>query len=77
MNHGQSQSGTSTITDSVLIGTDYATAMAEQIRSAETLRLQTTFADAARGLYVAGVQVIETEGLLNLNIRSEKFVTYA
>ena len=77
VNHGQSQSGTSTITDSVLIGTDYATAMAEQIRSAETLRLQTTFADAARGLYVAGVQVIETEGLLNLNIRSEKFVTYA
>ena len=77
-NHGQSQTTTSgTTVDAVILGTDYATAMAEQIRSAEMMRLETTFADAVRGLYVAGVKVIETAGLLRLNLRTEKGVAYA
>lgn len=77
-NSGQSQTTASNVTtDAVLFGTDYATAGAEQIREAEQLRLQTTFADAVRGLHVSGWKVIEDEGLFRLNIRTTKGVSFA
>ena len=77
-NHGQSQSTASgTTTDDIIIGTDYAVAMAEQIRSAERIRLETTFADAVRGLYVMGNVVIESAGLLQLHIATKGGAAYA
>lgn len=50
----------------VMCGTRNAISYAGQITEVEALRLQTTFADAARGLYVYGAKVTAPEELLTL-----------
>ena len=55
---GSPSSGTFKATETVLFGNDTATAFLDQIRKTERLRLQNTFADAVRGLYKYGAEVI-------------------
>ena len=50
----------------VMCGTNDAISYGGQISEIEALRLQTTFADAARGLYVYGGKVTRPEALLTL-----------
>ena len=52
-------SGKGDATETWLIGVDSATAFIEQVRRTERLRLQTRFADAVRGLYTYGMQVLD------------------
>ena len=50
----------------IMCGTNDAISYGGQISEIEALRLQTTFADAARGLYVYGGKVTRPEALLTL-----------
>lgn len=50
----------------VMCGNRSAISYAGQVTKVEALRLQTTFADAARGLYVYGAKVTRPEALLTL-----------
>lgn len=57
---------TSTTQYRVMCGTRNAISYVGQVSEVEALRLQTTFADAARGLYVYGAKVTAPEELLTL-----------
>jgi hypothetical protein len=50
----------------VLCGDSTAISYGGQVSEVEAIRLQTTFADAARGLYVYGAKVTRSEALLTL-----------
>jgi hypothetical protein len=52
----------------VMCGTSDAISYGGQVSEIEALRLQTTFADAARGLYVYGGKVTRPEALLTLYV---------
>ena len=51
-----------------MAGTYNALAFAEQILDMEALRLEDSFSDAMRGLYVYGAKIIRPEGLVDLEI---------
>lgn len=75
VNSGQSASVASNVyTDQVVFGTDYSLAFIEQIRKVERLRLQTTFADAVRGLYVYGYEDLASPGFLRADIKTGSHV---
>ncbi|MDD2493964.1 MAG: P22 phage major capsid protein family protein [Tissierellia bacterium] len=50
----------------VMCGNNSALAYVGQVNTIEALRLQTTFANAARGLYVYGAKAVRPEALLTL-----------
>ena len=56
------------VAEPMYIGNNSATAFVEQINRTEQIRLQTTFADAIRGLYSYGSKVIKPERLIRANI---------
>jgi len=49
--------------EEVFFGVDSATAFIDQVRRTESIRLQTTFADAVRGLYTYGAKVVDENRL--------------
>lgn len=53
------KASTKKATETLLYGVDSATAFIDTIRRTERLRLESTFADAVRGLYSYGYKVIE------------------
>lgn len=55
---GSPTSGKFSATETVIYGNDTAVAFLDQIRKAERIRLETTFADAVRGLYKYGAQIV-------------------
>lgn len=52
----------------IYVGNDSATAFVDQISRTEQIRLQTTFADAVRGLYSYGAKVIRQNRVLRGNV---------
>lgn len=57
--HSTYKTSDKTATETAFFGVNSATAFIDRIRKTERLRLQTTFADAVRGLYEYGVKVID------------------
>jgi len=55
--------------EEVIFGVDSATAFIDQVRRTESIRLQTTFADAVRGLYTYGVKVLNNEWLYGRQVK--------
>ena len=60
-NYSTFNSGQKRATETLFYGVDSATAFIDQVNRTEQLRLQTTFADAVRGLYSYGYKVISPE----------------
>lgn len=57
--HSTYKSADKSATETAFFGVNSATAFIDRIRKTERLRLQSTFADAVRGLYEYGVKVID------------------
>ena len=69
--------GTSTKTEVAVIGSNYSTAFAQAISKVETLRLETTFADAIRGLYHWGVKTVEQDSFLKATFKVKPAVSFS
>jgi len=73
--HFADTSGDNTTQDTestVIYGTDYSYAYVEQIAKSEVIRLETAFADAARGLYVYGGAMAEPDSMYRQQINITK-----
>lgn len=62
-------SGTDSSNKYVIVGSRYATTVAQQINSVEAMRHPDKFADQVRGLHVYGVKVIRDESLVVADVR--------
>ncbi len=58
-------SGVTTATEQWIYGVDDATEFAEQVRKVERIRLETTFADAVRGLVTYGMKIVKPTAVYN------------
>ena len=58
-------SGVTTATERWIFGVDEATEFVEQVRRVEQIRLETTFADAVRGLVTYGMKIVKPTAIYN------------
>lgn len=63
-----SASGTSSTNKAILVGSTYATTMAEQLRSVEAFRLEKKFADGVKGLHVYGAKVTRPTAVVSADV---------
>lgn len=62
-------SGTDTNNKLIVVGSRYATTVAQQVNSVEAMRHPDKFADQVRGLHVYGVKVLRDESLVTADVR--------
>lgn len=58
-------SGVTTASERWIFGVDEATEFVEQVRRVEQIRLETTFADAVRGLFSYGFKIVKPTAIYN------------
>lgn len=63
-----SASGTSATNKAILVGSTYATTMAEQVRSVEAFRLEKKFGDGIKGLHVYGAKVTRPTAIITADV---------